>query len=250
VGIAGLVDWRAGVFTWGPHVAGTDVPVGRRLEEEFGVPAVVDNDANMAAVAEHRLGAGRGFAEMLLVTVGTGIGGAVISDGRLIHGRRYAGEWGHVRFGKGDVACRCGRLGCWETEVSGPALARTAADHVRRHPEGSLASQAGGRAVTGELVTAAAIGGDAEAAALLRRLGEALGAGLADLIAMFDPEVIVIGGGLGSVGEPLVDPARRVVTERLHGAPWRRPPEIRAAQLGERANAIGAALVAADATGG
>ncbi len=246
VGVAGLVDSPDGSFVWGPHVAGTDIPVGEILRSTFGVPVVVDNDANMAAVAEHRIGAGRGSANMLLVTVGTGIGGGWIADGRLIHGRRYAGEWGHVPFGDGDFPCECGRTGCWETEVSGPGLTRMAAEHIRSYPDGTLAGRCDGADPDAQDVTAAAAAGDAEAVRLVGRIGEALGAGLALLTAMLDPEIIVVGGGLGSIGELLLGPARHVVEDRLHGGSWRRPPEIRTAELGERANAIGAALQAAE----
>ena len=127
-GVAGLVDAEAGRFVWGPHVSGTGIPVREQLEQELGVPAIVDNDANVAAWAELQAGAGRGYRHMLLVTLGTGIGGAIVVDGEVYRGLGFAGEWGHMRFDPGGLPCDCGKLGCWETVASGPALRRLAAE--------------------------------------------------------------------------------------------------------------------------
>jgi len=246
-GVAGLVDPDRGLFVWGPHVAGTGIPVRTELEKELGVPAVVDNDANMAAWGELRAGAGRGYRHMLLVTLGTGIGGAVVIDEQIYAGiSGFAGEWGHMLFDPGGLPCDCGKLGCWETVASGPALTRLARNHVAQNPQGSLATRLRGSVIDGESVTRAADEGDEPARSLVAQVGGAFGLGLCNLIAILDPEIIVVGGGLGSVGEALLGPARRVATDALHGGSHRRLPPIVVAQLGSRANAVGAALRAAE----
>jgi glucokinase len=245
-GVAGLVDAASGSFVWGPHVAGTAIPIKEMLESELGVPAIVDNDANMAAWGELRAGAGRGYRDMLLVTVGTGIGGAIVVDGEIYRGLGFAGEWGHMLFEPGGLPCDCGKRGCWETVASGPALARIARDHIARNPQGSLAVRLRGSVIDAEAVTRAADEGDEPARGLIAQIGGAFGLGLCSLIAILDPEIIVVGGGLGSVGESLLGPARRVAAEALHGGSHRRLPPIVVAELGGRSNAVGAAFMAAD----
>jgi glucokinase len=229
VGVAGLVRRQDGVLVWGPHVQGTNVPIRTDLERRFNVPVVVDNDANTAAVAEFRAGAGVGYRNGLLVTLGTGIGGAIYAEGEVFRGESFAGEWGHVRVTDAGMLCDCGKRGCWETRASGPALARLAREVVRA-----------------ETVVGAADAGDETARALVTEVGLAFGQGLADLIAIFDPEVVIIGGGLGSVGESIVGPARRVVVDLLHGGRLRVPPAIHVASLGPTAGAVGAAMLASE----
>lgn len=250
VGVAGLVQWPEGVFVWGPHVAGTSVPLRRVLEEELGVPALVDNDANAAAWAEHIAGAGRGYGDMLLVTLGTGIGGALILDGELYRGKSFAGEWGHTMFERNGHRCACGKRGCWETVASGPALIRLAREFVFQNPDGALAYRLGDRPFTGEDVTRAADEGDETARGLVAQVGADLGRGLCNLIAILDPDLIVVGGGLGSVGEALLGPARRVAADALHGRSHRRLPPIVVAELGPAAGAAGAAMMAGDLAAG
>jgi len=244
VGIAGLVQWPEGVFAWGPHVEGTDVPLKALLEEELDVPVAVDNDANVAAFGERVAGAARGFNDFLLVTLGTGIGGAIMIDGSVYRGESFAGEWGHIRHDPAGLLCDCGKRGCWETVASGPALVRLAREVISLNPSGSLAGRFGSTAITGENVTAAADAGDEVARGLVAEVGSELGRGLANLIAIFDPELVVVGGGLGSVGESLLGPARRVAAEALHGGNHRLLPPILVAGAGSSAGAIGAAYLA------
>lgn len=246
VGVAGLVRRQDGVLVWGPHVQGTNVPIRTDLERRFNVPVVVDNDANTAAVAEFRAGAGVGYRNGLLVTLGTGIGGAIYAEGEVFRGESFAGEWGHVRVADAGMLCDCGKRGCWETRASGPALARLAREVVRANPDGSLARVLDGQEISGETVVGAADAGDETARALVTEVGLAFGQGLADLIAIFDPEVVIIGGGLGSVGESIVGPARRVVVDLLHGGRLRVPPAIHVASLGPTAGAVGAAMLASE----
>jgi glucokinase len=248
-GVAGLVDHREGRFLWGPHVSGPPVALRDLLEQRFGVPAAVANDVDCAALAELRSGALRDHAEALMVTVGTGIGGAFVSGGRVRSGAGgLAGEWGHLPYSDRGLPCSCGASGCWETEVSGPALARAAARHVAGEPGGTLADRLGSGPPTAEAVTAAAADGDREAAALVAGIGEHLGRGLARLITIFDPEVVVIGGGLGSAGEDLLGPARVAAARHVFGAGRREMPGILTAALGARAGAVGAAMAALDAS--
>lgn len=250
VGIAGLVSWPDGVFRWGPHVAGTEVPLRSELVSAYGLPTVVDNDANCGAWGEYRIGAGVGSNSMLLVTLGTGIGGAIVIEGHLYRGASFAGEWGHTMFERHGAQCACGRRGCWETVASGPALVRLAGELISRTPDGTLARRLGTSAFTGEAVTEAAAAGDQSARGLVAQVGADLGRGIANLVASFDPELIVIGGGLGSVGEVLLDPARRVLADSIHGGSHRKPPPIVVAQLGAAAGAIGAAVMARDLAAG
>ncbi len=250
VGVAGLVQWPEGIFVWGPHVAGTAVPLRAELEAAFELPALVDNDANGAAWAEHAAGAGRGYDNMLLVTLGTGIGGAAIIDGRLHRGRSFAGEWGHMMFERNGHRCACGKRGCWETVASGPALVRLAREFIFQNPGGALAHRLGDARFTGEEVTRAADEGDETARGLVAQVGADLGRGLCNLIAVLDPEIIVVGGGLGSVGEALLGPARRVAADALHGGSHRGLPPIVVAELGPAAGAAGAAMMAQDYAAG
>ena len=248
VGLAGLVQWPEGVFAWGPHLEWKDVPVRTALEEELQVPVVVDNDANMSAFGELRHGAGAGFDNFLMVTLGTGIGGGIVVGGEVYRGDSFAGEFGHMVVDAGLLLCDCGKRGCWETVASGPALVRLAREVIALNPDGSLASRLGDRPLSGDDVTAAADAGDEVARGLVAQVGAGFGRGLGSLITIFDPELIVVGGGLGSVGESLLGPARRVATEGLHGGSHRLLPPILVAGLGPDAGAIGAAAMAAEET--
>ncbi len=249
VGVAGLVQWPEGVFVWGPHVVDTQVPLRADLEQEFGLPVLVDNDANAAAWAEHQIGSGRGYQDMLLITLGTGIGGSVIMGGEVRRGRSFAGEWGHMMFERNGERCACGKRGCWETVASGPALVRLAREFIFQNPDGRLAHRLL-EPFTGEDVTEAADEGDETARGLVAQVGADLGRGLCSLIAILDPEIIVVGGGLGSVGEALLGPARRVAADALHGGAHRRLPPIVVAELGPAAGAAGAAMLASDLASG
>ncbi|MEN8234301.1 MAG: ROK family protein [Actinomycetota bacterium] len=244
VGAAGLVRWPEGVFAWGPHLDGTDIPLREILEEEFDLPVVVDNDANTAAFGERAMGAARGFDNFLLVTLGTGIGGAIVVDGSIYRGESFAGEWGHIRHDPAGRLCDCGKRGCWETVASGPALVRLAREVIQLNPDGSLAARLADT-FSGEAVTAAADAGDEVARGLVAEVGAELGRGLANLIAIFDPELVVVGGGLGSLGESLLGPARRIAAETLHGGNHRLLPPILVAGAGPRSGAVGAAYLAA-----
>jgi glucokinase len=249
-GIAGLVRWPAGVFVWGPHVAGTDVAMRAELESTLGIPVVVDNDANTAAWGELHLGVARGHDNVLLVTLGTGIGGALVVDGKIHRGTSFAGEWGHTLYDTRGARCDCGKIGCWETVASGPALVRLATEFLAQNPDGPLAHHIGAEPVTGETVTRAADAGFETARSLVAQVGADFGRGLCNLIAIFDPDMIVVGGGLGSIGESILGPARRTAADALHGGAHRMLPPILVAGLGASAGAVGAALLAEDVATG
>jgi glucokinase len=245
VGVAGLVSIADRSLVWGPHVRGTNLRIGDELDRRFGLPVVVDNDANAAMVAELALGVASGYRNVLLVTLGTGIGGAIAIGGDVYRGGSYAGEWGHIKVERDGRLCDCGKRGCWETIASGPALERLAREVIDGNPNSSLARAIGERVVSGQVVVEAADAGDETARALVTEVGRAFGQGLADLVAIFDPDVIVVGGGLGSVGESVLAPARRVLADSLHGGSHRLAPSVEVARLGAVAGAVGAALMAA-----
>ena len=231
VGVAGLVD--AGTLVWGPHIEGTAVEVGRELAERLGRPVVVENDANCATFAEYRLGPGKGLGSVLGITVGTGIGMGLVADGRIYRGRAFAGEAGHMTMvSAGGLACPCGRTGCWETLVSGWRLAQL---------------WGGGRPGEASALSRAAEAGDRRARLILDDAGRALGAGIANLIALLDPDLVIVGGGvMEGAGDQLLEGARVEIGERLEGAEYRPPTPVVAAEFGFFAGAVGAALLAAN----
>src|SRR6266542_4457324 len=219
VGAAGLVDWPSGRIRWAPHNAYRQLPLRRLLYEATGLPTVVDNDANAAAWAEARYGAGAGSDHMVLLTVGTGIGGGLVLDGRVYRGSSGLGaEVGHMT--------------------------------VEADPGGLLAQLAGDpEKVTGELVFRAAQRGDATAIELFERLGFWLGVGIGSLVTVFDPELVVIGGGLVHTGDLLLKPARASMERYTFGLVYRELPPVVPARLGSDAGMVGAATLALRAGG-
>lgn len=244
VGVAGLVDFESGTFVWGPHVDGVNIRVRDELADAIGIPVAVDNDANTTAFAEFRCGAGKGSEAMLMLTLGTGIGGAMVFGGEVYRGRGFAGEFGHARFARGEHMCECGQRGCWETEAAGPALERLAGELITHDPGGSLATVLDASAPSGPAISAAAAAGDPQAIALITQVGRNFGQGLASVISIFDPDRVVIGGGLGSIGEILLDPIRSSANAARYAADHKKLPDIVGAELGEHAGAVGAALLA------
>ena len=247
VGVPGLVD-RSGVLRFAPNLPGvTEFPVARLLAERTALPVRVDNDATCAAWAEHEVGAGAGSSDMVLVTLGTGIGGGIVAGGRVLRGKNgFAGELGHMVVERDGVPCPCGRRGCWERYASGSALGRMARDAAAAGGAARVLELAGGDldAIHGEHVTRAVLEGDREALALLETMAGWLGVGLVNIVNAFDPELLVIGGGLVEIGEPLLAPARRSFAARAVAPSHRPEVPIVPASLGERAGAIGASLLA------
>lgn len=234
VGLPGLVD-REGVLRFAPNLRGiVDLDVSGGLATRLGRKvAAVENDATCATWAEARLGAAAGFRHVVLATLGTGIGGGFVWNGRLERGTNgFAGELGHFVVDVDGPPCGCGKRGCWEQFASGTALGRLAA---------------GVGMGDGEQVTAAAARGDAAAASLMEEYARWVALGLVNVAAILDPELFVIGGGLVEAGPVLFDPLRRAFAALVEGGERHPAVEILPAALGERAGALGAALLAAEA---
>jgi glucokinase len=248
VGAAGLIDMARGVVLSAPNIAWEDVALGPMIADRVGLPVVVDNDANVAAYGEALHGAGRGIADQVMVTIGTGIGGGVIVGGVVVRGARgAAGEIGHMIIqADGGPPCACGNSGCFEALASGTAMGRRAREQAALDPAAAgMIERAGGiEAITGEAVGREARAGDVFAAAIVAETGRWLGIGLASLANLLDPALIVVGGGAVRDGDLLLQPARSALAERLLGRPGRKPPEVLPALLGVDAGVIGAGALA------
>jgi glucokinase len=247
VGAAGLVDLD-GRLTYAPNIPGVrDAPLRDAIAAATGRAVVVDNDANVAALGEVTYGAARGARHALLVTLGTGIGGGIVLDGKVFRGAHgFAAEIGHVTVEREGPRCACGELGHWEAIASGNALGRMARELVDAGRGDAILAAAGGdRAeVSGEEVGIAAAAGDAEARALLDRYADNVALGLANLANTLDPERIVVSGGLVALGPLLFGPLAVAFRSHLEGADHRPDIPIVPAVLGERAGAVGAAVLA------
>ena len=251
-GIPCLLDRRTGMAVSSVHLPIVDVPFGDVMRERLGLPVEVDNDANAAMLAEWRHGAAQGAEDAFMLTIGTGIGGGVVVDGRLVRGSVGAGaELGHTVIDMDGPRCQgsCPNRGCLEAFVSGPALARDGLEAARAHPSSGLGrALAAGRPVTGPLVTELAWEGDGAARAVVERAGRRLGVGLASLVNVFNPEVAVIGGGVVAAGELLLAPARAELVARAL-RPSRALVRVVPARFGDEAGMLGAAALALDAVG-
>ena len=249
IGAAGFISADRGTVLFAPNLAWRHEPLRDDVARLVGLPVVVENDANAMAWAEHRFGAGRGEDNLVCVTVGTGIGGGIVLDGRLYRGRHGMGaEFGHQQVMADGRRCGCGQKGCWEQYCSGRALlheAREIAD-VQKARAARLLELGGGRpeGIEAVHVTQAAQEGDEAALACFEEVGRWLGQGLADLAAVLDPGRFGVGGGVGEAGELLLAPARRVFAEHLTGSTHRPHPEIVGAALGNDAGTVGAADLA------
>lgn len=248
---AGFVSSDRTSVSFAPNIAWRDYPIAERVGALIGVdvPIVVENDANAAGWAEFRFGVGRDASDMLMLTVGTGLGGAVIVSNELVRGRwGVAAEVGHMRVVPSGHYCGCGHEGCWEQYASGSALVRDAraAAIARPREAAHLLDLADGRAdnINGPLVTMAAQAGDPLSVELLAELGRWIGEGAASVAALLDPELIVIGGGVGAAGNLLVKPAREAYAQALPARGHRPEARIDLAALGNEAGIVGAADLA------
>ncbi|MCQ4121745.1 ROK family glucokinase [Rhodococcus tibetensis] len=249
IGAAGFVASDRGTVLFAPNLAWRNEPLGVVVEGACGLPTVVENDGNAAAWGETRFGAGRGGHTVVALTVGTGIGGGIVVDGVLHRGRfGVAAEFGHLNVEPHGRRCGCGNHGCWERYASGRALVREAQDLASVSPgyAADLLARAGGYAndITGHHVTAAARQGDAAALECFQVIGSWLGHGMADIAAFFDPDVLIIGGGVCEAGELLRAPAAAAFENRLTGRSHRPVAEVRLAELGANVGIVGAADLA------
>ena len=251
IAAAGFVDRDRARVVFAPHLPWRGEDVRGRFEERLGTPVLLDNDATCAAHAEATYGAGRGAASMLLVTLGTGIGGGLVLDGRVWRGHHgMAGEFGHMQVVPDGAPCECGRRGCWEQYSSGNALVRVARSRLGTEPTVLAELCEGDPArLTGPMVTEAAASGDLVARAAFASVGRWLGVGLANLVAAFDPALLVVGGGVAEAGERLLAPAREALEGSLVGAGHREVPPLVSAALGPHAGLVGAATLAGAASG-
>jgi glucokinase len=243
----GPVDYARGIITSPPNLPGWhDVPLASIVAKEFGVPCVLENDANAAALAEHRWGSGRGSRHMLFLTASSGVGGGIVIDGNLYRGASgAAGEVGHMTINARGARCHCGRRGCLEMYASGIAIARLARRLVARRPDSLLARLAAKQSLTARLVNQAADRGDEGARDLIAGAGHNLGVGLASLINVFNPEVIVLDGSLTKMGDLYLGPARQTAQRESFAQSWS-DLRIVVGELGDRSAALGAAAVAID----
>ncbi len=246
VGAAGWFDRTGDTVLFSPHLAWRNQPLRQDLSQRLQRPLWVGNDADAAAWAEYRYGAAQGSDLAVMITLGTGIGGGMVIDGRLQRGAHgVAGEWGHMRVVPDGRLCACGNRGCWEQYASGNALGLTAREVATSSPAAAalLLERVGGRAerLTGEDVATAAKAGDPLALELLAEVGTWLGQGIADMAAILDPDVVVIGGGVSVLGEMVLGPARERLERALPGRGFRPGPTVVGARLGAQAGLVGAA---------
>jgi glucokinase len=250
IGIPSTIDQRRGLAVSSVNVPLDDLNLREHLSSRFRLPVAIENDANAAALAEHRFGAGRGTGHMVMLTLGTGIGGGLILDGRLYRGSiGAAGELGHITLDIGGPDClgNCPGRGHLEALASGTATDALARELAAERPDGDLGrAAADGKAVDARLAVDLAADGPGDARTLVEQVGTRLGEGIASLVNIFNPEVVVLGGGFARAGDLLFEPARRVVAERAL-VPARDLVRIVPAVLGVEAGLVGAGLVAFEA---
>lgn len=249
VGCGGPLDPHKGIIMEPPNLPGwVEVPLVRRLQEALGIPVYLDNDANAAALGEHRFGAGRGVANLVYLTISTGIGGGIVINNRLYLGQNgNAGEIGHMSVIYNGRECNCGSRGCLEAYCSGTSIAARAREAVLAGEPSVLSGDL--EAITGETVEAALRQGDPLARRIWQETVEILGAGLANVINIFNPQLVVLGGGITNFGELLFQPVRQVALERAM-RPLAEVVDIVPARLGGQVGVLGAAAVALERLNG
>lgn len=246
-GCAGLVDASKGIVKYSPNLPQwQNVGLAAMLEEALALPSRVENDANAAVYGEYLTGAARGATNAVLITLGTGVGGGIILDGRLFRGSGGgAGEIGHMTIDSSGPLCSCGSRGCFEALVNAESIVTRALALLSCGDDSVLRGTSASRELTARDVGEAAAAGDAVATAAIEETGRVLGAGLANLILALNPDVIVVGGGVAGAGEVLLGPARREMARRAFVRESTLPRVVRA-ELGARAGVIGSALLARD----
>lgn len=247
VGAPGLSNPETGILFTSPNLPGwRDVPLRDVIEKELGKKAFLINDANAAALGELYFGAAKGAHHFIYITISTGIGGGIIIDGEVYTGSiGTAGEVGHMTIDDDGPPCNCGNRGCWETLASGTAMAREARKQIKEGARTSILGYAEGdvEKVTAQVIHNAAKEGDSLAKELITRTGYYVGVGLANLVNIFNPELIVIGGGLSNIGDMLLEPAYKVAGERAFKEPYR-TVRFALAKLGRDSGVLGAAAFA------
>ena len=247
IAAAGAIDLERGLVTSSPNFPGwRDVPLRDMASKRYKVNTVLINDANAEALGEHQLGAGKGISNLILVTIGTGIGGGIIINDRLYTGASgSAGEIGHTTIDVNGPKCSCGNTGCWEMLASGRAMAREAKGRISGGEKSILTEMVKGEIeeITTEKIGLAAQKGDPLALEVISRAATYIGIGMVNLVNTFNPEMIIVGGGVAKMGDLLLNPARQVVRERAFQLSAQ-AVRIVPAQLGDDAGVLGAAIFA------
>lgn len=250
VGVPGLVD-RSGILRYGPNVPGViDLDAAGYLGDAFALDAVTSSDANNAALAELRWGAAQGVSDAVVITQGTGIGGAIIVNGAILRGANgFAGEPGHMLIERNGHRCACGQRGCWEAYASGAGLVNIARAVIDEGGGAALLARADGVVdhLRGEHIADAARCGDPDGLMVLERFADWVARGLANLINLLDPERVVLGGGLASIGDLFLDAVADGLGQYVLGGSIHPPVDLVTARCGPEAGAIGAVALAADA---
>lgn len=245
VAAAGFIDADQSTIIYAPNISWRNEPFKAKLEAKLSIPVIIENDANAAGWAEYKYGAGRGYKHMIMLTIGTGVGGAVITDSRMLRGGfGIAGELGHIRVVPDGLLCGCGQHGCLESYASGSALLRAAKELAASgDPEGARLREIEAEAgkLTGLEVYQAILEGDAGALRILGELGSWLGQAIGSLVAVLDPEVVVIGGGVSAAGDLLLNPIREAYLAHLPARGYRPELKITAAEFVNDAGVVGAA---------
>ena len=247
IGAAGIIDVETGLITTSPNLPGwRNIKLKQILERELGVQVFVDNDATVAALAEHKFGIAVGCDHFVCVTLGTGIGGGIVTNGQIYRGiSGGAGEIGHMTIDINGPMCGCGRKGCWEALASGTAIEREAKAKIAEGVKTSIPRYAKGSdgRISAKAVYLAAQDGDKLAGELIERLGFYVGVGLANLINIFNPQLVVISGGVSRMGEMLLEPARKTVRERAFELSAK-AARVEVSSLGYDAGPLGAVALA------
>jgi len=248
VAAAGFIDATGSTVLYAPNLKWRNEPLRERLEQRTKLAVVIENDANAAGWAEFRFGAGQGTRDMAMLTLGTGVGGAIISDGQLRRGGfGIAGELGHIRVVRDGRPCGCGRKGCVEQYASGTALLNAAKALVASNdPAAAMLAELSPSAeqLTGQHIAQALLAGDSGARALIEDLGQYLGEAMGSITAALDPEVYVIGGGLSEAGELVLEPIRRSFEAEVPANGFRPVAKVVGATFSNQAGVIGAADLA------
>lgn len=245
IGAPGAIDPVAGVITRWTNLEFNDVPLAELVSARTGLPVLVENDANCAAIGEFAAGAGKGCESMVAITLGTGVGGGAVLNGKLYTGANYAGmEVGHFVIRQGGRRCSCGREGCFEAYCSATALIARAREAMAEEPDSRLWDLAGTpEQVDGRIAIQAALEGDPAAGRVLAEFTEALGCGITSLVNIFQPDVLCVGGGIANAGEVLLAPAREILDREDYAKYYTRRTRLCRAELGNDAGLIGAALL-------
>ena len=249
IGAAGLIDSDNGIVLSAPNIAWENVPLRSMVADRINLPVVIENDANVAAWGEALYGAGAGYGDQIMITVGTGVGGGIIIGGKIYRGTHGIGaELGHMVIDASNPAvCACGNHGDLEALASGNSIGRRARERADEPGAGAVLELAGGKGaeITGELVGDAAKSGDVWAREIVEETGRWLGVGIANFVTIFDPDVVVVAGGAAAgTGELLLEPARQAAAGLIIGHMWRKLPPILPAALGYDAGLVGAAALA------